>query len=75
MPLELKLEEVVGDLGSTLTRKDEHLVPAYGYWEVAARRRDLTALIDLMDTKAEARDFNTYRALLVCMIISMFFWL
>lgn len=53
MPLELKLEEVVGDLGSTLTRKDEHLVPAYGYREVAARRRDLTTLIDLMDTKAE----------------------
>lgn len=53
VPLELKLEEVVGDLGSTLTRKDEHLVPAYSYREVAARRRDLTTLIDLMDTKAE----------------------
>lgn len=52
--LELKLEEVVGDLGSTLTRKDEHLVPAYGYREVAARWRNLTTLIDLMDTKVEA---------------------
>ncbi len=51
--LELKLEQVVGDLGSTLTRKHKHLVPANGYREVTARWRNLTALIDLMDTKAE----------------------
>lgn len=53
VPLEFKLEEVVGDLGSTLTRKHKHLVPAYGYREVAARWRNLTTLIDLMVTKAE----------------------
>lgn len=34
--LELKLEEVVGDLGPALTRKHKHLVPAHGYREVAA---------------------------------------
>lgn len=51
--LELKLEEVVGDLGSTLTGKHKHLVPANGYREVTARWRNLTTLIDLMDTKAE----------------------
>jgi len=50
---ELKLEEVVGDFGSTLTRKHKHLVHADGYREVAARWRDLTTLIDLIDTKAE----------------------
>lgn len=53
LALELKLEEVVGDLGATLTRKHKHFVPAYGYREVAARWRNLTTLIDLMDTKGE----------------------
>lgn len=50
---ELKLEEVIGDLGSTLTREHKHLIPAYGYREVAARWRNLTTLVNLMNTKAE----------------------
>lgn len=53
MAFKLKLEEIVGDLGSTLTRKHKHPVPAYSYREVATRWRNLTTLIDLMDTKAE----------------------
>lgn len=51
--LELKLEEVVGDFGSTLTRKHKHLVPAYGDRKVAARWRNLPTLINLMDKKTE----------------------
>lgn len=53
MALELKLEEVICDLGSTLTRKHKHLIHAYGYGEVAARWRNLPTLIDLMGKQAE----------------------
>lgn len=49
--LELKLEEVVGDLGSTLAGEHKHLVPAHGYREVAAGGRDLTALFNLRHHK------------------------
>lgn len=44
---ELKLEKVVGDFGSTLSREDEHLVPAHSYREVTAGRGNLSALLDL----------------------------
>ena len=71
MAFELELEEVVGDLGSTLTRKHKHLVPAYGYREVAARWRNLTALIDLMDTKAETE--MLLRTVFVCVLLSMLY--
>lgn len=47
----LKLEEIVCDLCSTLARKHKHLVPAYSYREVATRWRNLTTLINLVDTK------------------------
>lgn len=53
--LELELEEVIGDLSSTLTRKHKHLVSAYSYREVTARWRDLATLIDLMDTRQRHR--------------------
>lgn len=49
--LELKLEEVVGDLGSALTREHKHLVPAHSYREVAARWRNLATLVDLWKTQ------------------------
>lgn len=65
--LELKLEEVVGDLCSALARKHKHLVPAYSYGEVAARWRNLTALIDLTDTKAETQAL-THRTLNVLLV-------
>ena len=42
--LELELEKVVGYLGPTLAREDEHPVPAHGGGEVAAGGRDLAAL-------------------------------
>lgn len=54
MAIKLKLEEIVGDLGATLTREHKHLVPAYSYREVATRWRNLTALINLRDREAEA---------------------
>lgn len=57
--LEFELEEIVCDLSSTLTRKHKHLVSAYSNREVTARRRNLTTLIDLMDTKGRDRDVNT----------------
>lgn len=44
---EFKLEEIVGDFGSTLTREHKHLVHAYSYRKVATGWRNLTALIDL----------------------------
>lgn len=44
---EFKLEEIVGDFGSALTRKHKHLVPAHGYGKVATGWRNLTTLIDL----------------------------
>ena len=74
MALELKLEEVVGDLGSTLTRKHKHLVPANSYREVAARWRNLTTLLDLMEPKAEEETF-THTVVLVSVLLSMSFWL
>lgn len=43
----LKLEEIVGDLGPTLPREDEHLVPTYSYWEVTAGGRNLATLFNL----------------------------
>lgn len=53
MAVELELEEVICDLGSALTRKHKHLIPAYSYREVAARWRNLTTLINLIETTAE----------------------
>lgn len=54
----LKLKKIVCDLCATLARKHKHLVPAYSYREVATRWRNLTTLINLVDTKAE-RDAYT----------------
>lgn len=51
--LELKLKEVISDLGSALTRKHKHLIPTNCYRKVAARWRNLTTLIDLVDTEAQ----------------------
>lgn len=48
---EFKLKEVVGDLCSTLTREDKHLIPTYGYWEVTTGGWDFTALFNLKETK------------------------
>lgn len=45
--VKLELEEVVGDLGSALSREDKHLVSAHGHREVTAGRRDLTTLLNL----------------------------
>lgn len=55
----LKLEEIVGDFGSALTRKHKHLVPAYSHWEVATRWRNLTTLGNLMDAGGETINVNT----------------
>ena len=67
--LELELEEVVGDLSSTLTRKHKHLVPAYSYREVAARWRNLTTLVDLMDTKEETEMLLHTVSVCVCVCV------
>lgn len=60
MAFKLKLEEIVGDFGSALTRKHKHLVPAYSHREVATRWRNLTTLGDLMDTGGETINVNTF---------------
>lgn len=44
---EFKLKEVVGDLCSTLTGEDKHLILTYGYWEVTTGRWDFTTLFNL----------------------------
>lgn len=51
--LEFKLKEIVGDLRSALPREDKHLVFAHSHREIAARRRDLTALFNLEDKDAQ----------------------
>lgn len=56
--LKLKLKEVVSDLGSTLTRKHKHLVPAYSYREVAARWGNFATLINLTDTKTKRQELT-----------------
>lgn len=65
MAFKLKLEEIVGDFGSALTRKHKHLVPAYSHREVATRWRNLTTLGDLMDAGGETINVNTFGAVLV----------
>ena len=69
----LKLKKVVCDFGSTLTRKNKHLVPADSYREVATRWRNLTTLIDLMATKTEMKASAQYTTVLFCVSISMLF--
>lgn len=61
MALKLKLEKVIGDFGSTLTRKHKHLVPAYSYREVTARWRNLTTLINLLDIDRPVKRLNVYQ--------------
>lgn len=51
MAFELKLEEVISDLGTALTGKHKHLIPAHSYREVAARWGNLTTLVNLVDPK------------------------
>lgn len=78
MAFKLKLEEIVGDFGSTLTGKHKHLVPAYGHGEIAARRRNLATLGNLMNTRTKCIKVNTVSALLVwalCSLIFQFLWL
>lgn len=50
---ELKLKEIVGDFGSTLTREHKHLVPAYSYRKVATGWRNLATLINLKNATKE----------------------
>lgn len=70
----LKLEEIVGNLSSTLTRKYKHLVSAYSHREITTGWWNLTTLVDLMDTKAGTEMLNTeYNA---CVnLLSVSFWL
>lgn len=75
MAFKLKLEEIVGDFGSTLTGKHKHLVPAYGHGEVATRRRNLATLGNLMNTRTKSIKVSTVSALLVCSLIFQFLWL
>lgn len=53
MSFKFKLEEVVGDLGSTLAGEDKHLIPTYGYREVTAGGRNFTTLFNLKETNAQ----------------------
>lgn len=54
MAFELKLKEIVGDFGSTLTREHKHLVLAYSYRKVATGWRNLAALVNLKNATKEA---------------------
>lgn len=65
MAFELKLEEIVGDFGSTLTREHKHLVPADSYRKVATGWRNLTTLIDLKSTTREKKVLKQ-AAMVVC---------
>ena len=56
--LELKLVEVVGDLGSTLAREDIHTVVDNGHGEIATRRGAVPTLYDLLPLRLGAGEID-----------------
>lgn len=48
--IEAKLEQVIGDLGATLAREDEHAVPGHSQGKVTAGRGYVPLLVNLDNT-------------------------
>lgn len=68
----LKLKQIIGDFGSTLTGEHKHLIPTYSDREVTARRRNLPTLVNLVDTKSKESRWREILFLYVLFVIIYF---
>lgn len=51
--LEFELEEIIGNLRSTLARENKHLVSANSHGKITAGRRNFTTLFNLKDNEVQ----------------------
>ena len=67
--LELKLVEVVGDLGPTLPRKDVHAVLHHSHGEIAASRGAVPTLINFLPLRVGASEIDRPHVIEACVAI------